>query len=97
MINYMINYIVGAPTFLFLSATKDKPKNRSKDRPLHKKESGPPQKDRPYIRTRKAPASEGGLYKRAQEALFGGSTWRIGGVPSFGVLDACCAGRRTKG
>jgi hypothetical protein len=96
MIIYMINYIVGAPTFPFLSAAKDKPKNRSEDRPLHRKESGPPQKDRPYIRRKNAPASEGGLYKRAQEALFVGSTWRIGGVPSFGVLDGLCAGRRTR-
>jgi len=34
--------IVGAPTFWFLRAAKGSPKNRSEDRPLHRKECGPP-------------------------------------------------------
>jgi hypothetical protein len=40
--------IVGAPTFWFLRAAKGSPKNRSEDRPLHRKECGPPQKAWPY-------------------------------------------------
>jgi hypothetical protein len=34
--------IVGAPTFWFLRAGKGSPKNRSEDRPLHRRECGPP-------------------------------------------------------
>ncbi len=48
MLNYMNNYIVGAPTFVTLLTTTSTPKNRSEDRPLHKKKHGPPQKDGPY-------------------------------------------------
>src|SRR5271165_2604892 len=45
----MVTYLkyVGAPTFSFLCATEGNPKNRSKDRPLHRQECGPSQKAGP--------------------------------------------------
>ena len=54
MLNYMNTYIVGAPTFVTLLTTNGKPRNRSKDRPLQRKNTArlPPaageQKDGPY-------------------------------------------------
>jgi hypothetical protein len=70
--------IVGAPTFWFLRAAKGSPKNRSEDRPLHRKECGPPrnpirgannapQKDGPYIRKRKNRAKARPLQRQTHE------------------------------
>ena len=39
MLTNKVSTIVGAPTFAFLCGTKDKPKNRSEDRPLQRRES----------------------------------------------------------
>jgi len=62
----MVTYLkyVGAPTFWFLRAAKANPKNRSKDRPLHRKECGPPprpgrgkRQDGPYMNCRLSAAN----------------------------------------